>query len=175
MHVSQLHCAVHLLSRKGNIWLSIAHTFIIIKTQTAYREEFATKMLPANALVRLPLLQIRRYSSNIPNKVCEEFISIIRQADIISIPLLTLQKTVTPVNRVQNVLYKSIVVGFLAISLYALSDFFRFVSSDPSEGRKYAPASWPPPPEQRNQKHPKWKGNANVTENASEWYIFVNK
>lgn len=43
----------------------------------------------------------------------------------------------------------------MGISLYAVTDIVRFSVSDPSNGREYRPPSWPPPPEERNQKHPK--------------------
>lgn len=45
-----------------------------------------------------------------------------------------------------------VIVGF---SLYALTDVVRYSLSDPSNGREYRPPTWPPPPEQRNQLHPK--------------------
>lgn len=74
---------------------------------------------------------------------------------IFLIILFNLQKQNTVTNRILNLLYKGVVVAFLGFSLYALTDIVRFSVSDPSGGREYRPPIWPPPPEQRNQKHPK--------------------
>lgn len=65
-----------------------------------------------------------------------------------------------------NVLYKSVGAGFIAFSAYAMCNVIFLTASDPSEGREYTAPKWPPPPEQRSQKHPKWMANRERNEDS---------
>lgn len=63
-------------------------------------------------------------------------------------------------NRSLNVVFKGAVLGFVTLTFYAVCDILMSAGTDPSGGRLYAPPTWPPPPEERNQKHPKWTADA---------------